>query len=378
MVLGAHHHWPNGESRLTSTNDCGDSVHQILQNYQHRPYGGSGFLRYYTFAPLENKIYAYTYSPTLDHYETDDGSQFHLDYPMDADPFEIIDTKENVPSNSTASTVWEGLSYLTEYEWYVTIFDGLCITTGPSWTFSTEQDCSNPPEYDVICNGIDDDCDGSVDEDIIYAPTTCGQGECAGNIGELLCQDGQELNTCDPFEGAIEEICDNLDNDCDGMVDEGFTDTDQDGLKDCVDPDDDGDKVLDDNDNCPLIFNPTQSDFDSDQEGDFCDLDDDCIYVFFLEPTVLGWQEEAGYESWNVYKNDLDVLLNIGIYTANPDTYPLSSRHCELTETNLDDMDPPPADKVFYYLVTGMAGGMECPLGNDSEGNERVNNNPCP
>lgn len=378
MVLGGHHHWPSGESRLTSTNDCGESVHQILQNYQSRPYGGSGFLRYYTFVPSENKIQAYTYSPTQDFFETDDSSQFILGYPMGSDTFEVIDSMDNVPSDSTVSTIWENLSYLTEHEWYVTVFDGMCITTGPVWTFMTEQDCSNPPEFDVICDGIDDDCDGAIDEDFVSTPTTCGQGECAGNTGDLICQDGVEIDTCDPFNGATDEICDNLDNDCDGKVDEGFTDTDQDGLKDCIDSDDDNDGILDEEDNCPVRFNPTQSDFDDDLEGDFCDLNDDLIYVFFSESTVLEWQEETGYESWNVYKNDLDVLKNVGIYTNNPDSYPLASRDCGLTETHLNDTEPPPADKVFYYLVTGMADGIECSLGQDSEGVERPHDNPCP
>ena len=40
-------------------------------------------------------------------------------------------------------------------------------------------------------------------------------------------------------------------------------------------PDGDGDTVPDASDNCPLVFNPSQSDTDSDGAGDECDLDDD-------------------------------------------------------------------------------------------------------
>ncbi len=378
MVLCGHVHWPKGESRLTSTNDCGHAVHQILQNYQHRLYGGSGFLRYYTFAPSENKIYVYTYSTLYDIYEKDENSEFMLDYPMGADPFETIDTKNDVPTGSTVSTIWENINYSTEYEWHITINDGLCITTGSDWSFTTEQDCSSPPSLDIICNGIDDDCDGPIDEDFVPTSTSCGQGECEKNTGETICQNGMEFDTCDPYEGASEEICDGLDNDCDGLTDEEFTDTDQDGWKDCVDPDDDEDAILDEDDNCPLLYNPTQSDFDADQEGDFCDLNDDLIYVCFNEPNVVEWQEEAGFESWNVYKNDLDVLKEFGIYTANPNSYPFAERHCELSETQVDDVDSPPSDKVAFFLVTGMAGGIESSLGHDSEGNERPNDNPCP
>ena len=39
------------------------------------------------------------------------------------------------------------------------------------------------------------------------------------------------------------------------------------------DPDDDG--VSEDDDNCPMVFNPDQSNFDDDLLGDACDLDDD-------------------------------------------------------------------------------------------------------
>ncbi len=71
------------------------------------------------------------------------------------------------------------------------------------------------------------------------------------------------------------EICNGIDDDCDGLIDEGFTDTDGDNLADCVDPDDDNDGVLDGDDNCPLVANPNQENNDGDALGDVCDPDDD-------------------------------------------------------------------------------------------------------
>ena len=41
------------------------------------------------------------------------------------------------------------------------------------------------------------------------------------------------------------EVCDGTDNDLDGQTDEGFPDFDNDGVKDCVDPEDDGDGYSD-------------------------------------------------------------------------------------------------------------------------------------
>jgi hypothetical protein len=91
----------------------------------------------------------------------------------------------------------------------------------------TDCDDSNAavhPGAEEICNAVDDDCDGTIDEGLTRS-TACGQGECAGNTGFETCTLGNwGDDTCDPFEGAVTELCDNLDNDCDGLTDEDFTD----------------------------------------------------------------------------------------------------------------------------------------------------------
>ncbi|MGB0647243.1 MAG: hypothetical protein ACPGQS_08730, partial [Bradymonadia bacterium] len=75
-----------------------------------------------------------------------------------------------------------------------------------------------------ICDNIDNDCDGNVDEDAganaedrVACPTG-QQGICA--IGNSVCQLGVE--TCIPRFVAEVETCDGYDNDCDGLVDENL------------------------------------------------------------------------------------------------------------------------------------------------------------
>ena len=69
------------------------------------------------------------------------------------------------------------------------------------------------------CNGRDDDCDGRTDEGNLGGGDcdTGGIGQCARGI--VACVDGGEQ--CLPLAEAGDEICDGVDNDCDGTVDEG-------------------------------------------------------------------------------------------------------------------------------------------------------------
>lgn len=85
MVVNGHWaHGDDGEARRSDLNDCGEPVPQILSNYQGRANGGDGWLRYYTFHPAVGSVDAFTYSPTLERYETDDSSRFRM--PVDLSP----------------------------------------------------------------------------------------------------------------------------------------------------------------------------------------------------------------------------------------------------------------------------------------------------
>jgi hypothetical protein len=102
------------------------------------------------------------------------------------------------------------------------------------------------PGAEEICNGVDDNCDGLIDE---------GQPD-TDKDGVVDCADTED--------------CDGLDNDGDGLVDEHFPDTDVDGTADCVDAEDcdgldnDGDGLVDED----------QPDTDGDGVVDCMDTED--------------------------------------------------------------------------------------------------------
>ncbi len=86
--------------------------------------------------------------------------------------------------------------------------DGFTVAEGDC----DDSDASVHPGAAERCDGLDNDCDGVVDEgcpaqDVDHDGFTAAEGDCDDSDASV-------------HPGAA-ELCDNLDNDCDGVVDEG-------------------------------------------------------------------------------------------------------------------------------------------------------------
>ncbi len=123
----------------------------------------------------------------------------------------------------------------------------------PARYVSVSGDCDdgspsvNPGAHET-CDGVDQDCDGVVDNDAVNAPTwhpdDDGDGFGDGSVSQSACEeptgwvvDAMDCDDDDPevFPGA-DELCNGADDDCDGVVDEGapsenvwYPDSDGDG-----------------------------------------------------------------------------------------------------------------------------------------------------
>jgi hypothetical protein len=78
------------------------------------------------------------------------------------------------------------------------------------------KNCTAPPEGVEVCDGQDNDCDGKVDTAANGTPL---EVQCNGNcgLGSQVCAFGQ-LGACS--SNGTQEICNSLDDDCNGVVDD--------------------------------------------------------------------------------------------------------------------------------------------------------------
>jgi hypothetical protein len=117
-------------------------------------------------------------------------------------------------------------------------YDGYGSPGHPSCSYE-ETDCNDNdrninPGAAEICNGVDDDCDPDTDDgvDEPWMGTLCdGPDSDFCREGAHFCQGG--LQACSDQTGNDVEVCDGLDNDCDGTVPGREIDNDGDQYVEC-------------------------------------------------------------------------------------------------------------------------------------------------
>ena len=165
------------------------------------------------------------------------------------------------------------------------------------------------PGASESCNGIDDDCDGSIPAD-----------EADGDAdGMRICDSDCDDTDATIYPGAGEE-CDGLDNDCDGSIPVWDTDQDGDGTSSCAGDCHDGD--------ASLYVEDLDGDGTSPCEGD-CDDTDVMMYVEDLD--------NDGYSPCEGDCDDEDVGTNPG-----------AEEICDGVDGNCDGVLP--SDSCFCIL----------------------------
>ena len=240
-------------------------------------------------------------------------------------------------------------------------------------------DATIHPGAEEYCNDLDDDCDGDVDEGatdlgVYYADSDAdGFGDPDSPIEACSVPSGHvdDSTDCDDGDDEIHpgaaERCDGVDNDCDDLVDEDlqelwYADTDADGYGNAevtLDSCDPGAGWVGDDTDCDdgdATVNPGSAEICN-------DLDDDCngLADDGLESTWFADEDSDGFGDPGNTIDDCEpgtgwTQSDLDCDDANSDIHPDASEACNGYDDDcdglVDDDDPDITDMISWYLDT--------------------------
>ena len=231
---------------------------------------------------------------------------------------------------------------------------------GDGFIHSEDCDDTDPEVYsgaEEICDGVDNNCDGEIDEGLLTDFYLDADGDGYGTQDDIILEcsalEGyvEQNGDCDDDDDAIHpqapEQCDELDNDCDGSIDEEvvtiwYADTDGDGFGDldvteanCIQPEgyvENSDDCDDDDDaiypEAPELCDELDNDCDGDIDEEVASiwyLDDDLDYFGDPNNSILACSQPEGYTSMWGDCDDTDSF-----------SYPGAIEFCDYVDNNCD------------------------------------------
>lgn len=187
----------DGEASRSDVNDCGDPVYSAVSDFQGRPNGGDGWLRYYTFDPSADTITATTYSPTLNQFETDADSAFTWTYDM-AVPAELpVIGQQTVAAGGVAAVPLPDVAPGTIVDWYATVSDGTSVTRGPTWSTTVQAPAATPLAADTFTRTVTAGW-GTAETGGAWTVNSTAKLTVAGGVGRISSNAGSTLTATLP------------------------------------------------------------------------------------------------------------------------------------------------------------------------------------